>query len=110
MTTDDYQRFLKNWQTLARTLMCDGPFTTKKQLRRHETITQVYGSDPVILRRRGDMWLAATNERMICKKVKVMECPNSVNSMLHGFYFGCSVLEKVIEETRYRLHYVHGLL
>ena len=80
-------------------------FTTRKQLRGHEAITQMYGSDPAILSRRGDTWLTATNERM---KVKVIECPNSVNSMLHGFYFGCSVLEKVIEETRYRLHYVHG--
>ena len=68
----------------------------------------VWYSDPAILNRRGDTLLAATSERMIFKKMKVMEFPNFVNSMLQGFHFGCSVLEKVIEETRYRLHYVHG--
>ena len=68
----------------------------------------MFGSDPTILNRRGDTWLAATNERMIFMKMKVMEFPNFVNSMLHGYYCGCSVLEKVIVETRYRLHYVHG--
>ena len=39
-TTDDYQRFLKHWQTLTRTLWCDGAFTEALQQRKPNVTTQ----------------------------------------------------------------------